>query len=51
MRAYVWGDGERLTMRQVAQRLGVSEDEAKRAWSRAKRRLAAELVHLHVVSK
>ena len=51
VRAYVWGDGERLTMRQVAQRLGVSEDEAKRAWSRAKRRLAGELVHLHVVSK
>lgn len=51
VRAYVWGDGERLTMRQVAQRLGISEDEAKRAWSRAKRRLAAELVHLHVVSK
>ena len=51
VRAYVWGDGERLTMRQVAQRLGISEDEAKRAWSRAKRRLATELVHLHVVSK
>ena len=51
VRAYVWGDGERLTMRQVAQRLGVSEDEAKRAWSRAKRRLAGELMHLHVVSK
>ena len=51
VRAYVWGDGERLTMRQVAQRLEVSEDEAKRAWSRAKRRLAGELMHLHVVSK
>lgn len=51
VRAYVWGDGERLTMRQVAHRLGISEDEAKRAWSRAKRRLAVELVHLHVVSK
>lgn len=51
VRVYVWGDGERLTMRQVAQRLEVSEDEAKRAWSRAKRRLACELMHLHVVSK
>jgi len=43
VRAYVWGDGERLTLRQVAHKLGYSVSATRSAWNRARRRLSIEL--------